>query len=96
MIAPGAAHAGAAVATAALVAFKVRVSPPSVIVSALSFSTATTLAADLDRVRFVVEAVGRELWFGGGASVVGGLPIIGADVAVVGLRRDGSRPWLRC
>jgi hypothetical protein len=81
---------GAAVGVAALVAFKWGFAPANGIMSALDFS-AVAARADLDRARFIVESVGRELWLGGG-SVVGVLPILVAYVTVVGIRRPGGVP----
>jgi hypothetical protein len=82
--------AGAAVGGAALVMFKWRLAPPNGIVSTLDLATVIA-RADFDRLRFVVEAVGRELWLGG-ASIVGVLPIVVAFAAIVGIRRRGVAP----
>lgn len=82
--------AGAAVGVAALVALKWRFAPPNGIMRTLDFSTVTA-RANLNRVRFVVESVGREIWLGG-ASVVGVLPILCAYVGVAGIRRPAGIP----
>lgn len=82
--------AGAAVGVAVLVTFKWRFAPPNGIMGTLDFSTVTA-RAELDRLRFVIESLGREMWLGG-ASIVGVLPILCAYVGVVGIRRPAGIP----
>lgn len=83
--------AGAGVGVAALLALKLRFPAPNDLANALDLASATARVADLDRVQFVLESVGRELWLGGGA-YVGVLPLLVAYAVVAGVRRPEGAP----
>ena len=81
--------AGSAIAIAALVVFKWRFSPTSDIEKAFSIPAALTLVTDVDRIRFVVGAIAREVWLGGGTTI-GVLPVLCVCVLAAGLRPPGA------
>jgi hypothetical protein len=82
--------AGAAVGIAAVIALKWRFPAPNDVASAVDWSSAVAHLTDRRRVRFVLEAVGHQLWFEGGS--VGVLPIVIAYALIAGLRRVEGVP----
>jgi hypothetical protein len=78
--------AGAAAPLAAVVAFKIWLAPPNVL---LAGADAAAKVGDLDRFALVGAVLARELWFGG-APWIGVLPIVGVFLTASGLRRGGN------